>query len=165
MLGDSLKHVVDAVADVLGLDDADPRVDWMATTPDFPLEDFASEVRECTAALRRWDVDRDGVVTYTVHCPADDDRGTCGCRLRLSGEDVDGRVVCPRCRSDWPVAWLIRVAAESADSGVWMDAEAILTRFGVDKRTLARWVREERLERRGNQYDARPLLARHADAG
>ena len=133
------------------------QVEWMTTTVDFPLEDFAAEVRECVAALRRWDTEAERVNAYVVECPHETDAGTCGYRLRIAGDDADGWFHCPRCRTEWSVDRLMLVWAETSDAAMWLDHEAVTRRYGVDRSTLDRWVRSGRMAKWHGLYDVRPL--------
>lgn len=130
---------------------------WATTDPGFPLEDFAAEVRECAAALRRWDVEADRETAYVVDCPHEVDTGTCGYRLRIAGDDVEQWFHCPRCRTEWSVDRLMLVWAETSDAAMWLDHEAVTRRYGVDRSTLDRWVRKGRIAKWHGLYDVRPL--------
>lgn len=135
------------------------QVPWMATETGFPLEDFAAELRACLRAVRRWDRDRDTESRWVVQCPSDGPDGSCGYRLHVAGVDVDDEVTCRRCRTTWPVAWLMRVAADTSDAEMLLDGDAVCHRFGVDRKTLDRWVREGRIAKRHGLYDAKPIVA------
>lgn len=133
------------------------QVAWMTTEPTFPLEDFADEMRACVRVLRRFDLARDNTTGYIVECPHDGGHGTCGKRIRVSGDDVEGYFTCPRCGTEWSVDRLMLVWAETSDAAMWLDAEAVTKRYGVDRSTLDKWVRSGRMEKWHGLYDVRPL--------
>lgn len=133
------------------------QVAWMSTEPEFPVEDFADEVSACVRVLRRWDVTAERGTAYVVECPHEADSGTCGYRLRISGEDAESYFHCPRCATEWSVDRLMLVWAETSDAAMWLDAEAVTRRYGVDRTTLDRWVRNGRVSKWHGLYDVRPL--------
>jgi hypothetical protein len=133
------------------------QVAWMTTEPDFPVDDFADEVAACVRVLRRFDLTREASTGRVVECPHDAGEGTCGYRLRIDGNDVDKYFHCPRCGSEWSVDRLMLVVAETTDASMWLDAEAVIGRFGIDRRTLARWVREGRIVKSHGRYDIKPI--------
>jgi hypothetical protein len=134
------------------------QVEWVTTATSFPVEDFAHEIAACVRSLRKWDADA-RMSSYEVSCPADREEGTCGCVLRITVSDVSDTVTCRRCRATWSVAWLMRVVATDHRAHVWVDVEAASERFGVDRKTLQRWVREGRITKQHNMYDVKPLLS------
>ena len=133
------------------------QVPWITAEPGFPLEDFAAEVREFVRVLRRWDTEAERINAYVVECPHETDAGTCGHRLRIAGDDAEGWFHCPRCRTEWSVDRLMLVWAETSDAAMWLDAEAVTRRYGVDRTTLDRWVRSGRMSKWHGLYDVRPL--------
>lgn len=140
------------------------QLDYATTTPDFGLEQFADEIAVCWRALLRYDAEREGALTWRVECPADIDGSACGKGLRISGDDLDAsgtnerHIRCSNCGTDWTARRLMLVAAESKDGHMWLDAESITKRTGVDRKTLDRWVREGRIDKSHGRYDARPIL-------
>ena len=134
------------------------QLDYATTEPTFSLEQFADEIALCWRALLRYDAEREGALTWRVECPADIHGHTCGKGLRISGDDLDRTVRCPRCNTTWDVHRLLLVAAETTDGHMWLDAESITARTGVTRGTLDRWVKEGRIEKSHGRYDARPIL-------
>lgn len=133
------------------------QVAWMSTEPDFPIDDFADEVRNCLRVLRRWDPAAEDRAGYVVECPHDVDGAACGRRLRIAGDDAESYFTCPQCRTEWSVDRLMLVWAETSDAAMWLDAEAVVRRYGVDRTTLDRWVRNGRMTKWHGLYDIRPL--------
>jgi hypothetical protein len=133
------------------------QVPWATAEPTFPLEDFAGEVAACVRALRRWDAEWQRGSGRVVDCPHDDGQGACGYRFRLDGNDVDAYFDCPRCGSEWSVDRLMLVVAETTDASMWLDADAVIGRFGIDRTTLARWARTGKIVKRHGLYDIKPI--------
>lgn len=132
------------------------QVEWMTTTVDFPLEDFAAEIRECVGALRRWDLDAQHLGTM-VRCPTLTDTGECGYRLRYA--DVHEDVTCRRCGTTRSAMTLAAVAMADGRE-VWLDPEAAASWLGVSERTLHRMAQRGQIQRSHGRY-----LIRHAEAG
>lgn len=132
-------------------------VGWIVSDPEFLLEGFAREVALCKRAVIRWDTERKESDGWFADCPHDAGGGTCGYRLRIDGNDVDSYFICPRCGSEWSVDRLMLVAAETSDASMWLDCEAVIKRYGVDRTTLERWVRKGRITKWHGLYDVRPL--------
>lgn len=133
------------------------QVEWIVSESGFPVDDFAAEVRACVRVLRRWDADAHEGTGYVVECPHDIEGGTCGRRIRIDGEDAESYFTCPKCGTEWSVDRLMLVWAETSDAAMWLDAEAVTRRYGVDRTTLDRWVRSGRLSKWHGLYDIRPL--------
>ena len=136
------------------------QTEWIVATPDFPLEDYRAEVSSCVRVLRRWDADSQREAAWRVDCPADHGESLCGYSLRISGNDVESYFRCPRCGTEWSVDRLMLVAAEVPSGEMWLDAEAICGRIGVQRSTLDRWARDGRIAKAHGLYDARPILVR-----
>lgn len=131
------------------------QIPWMIDEPNFPLEDFADEVRACVRVLRRWDLDAEDVGTM-VKCPTlHEDEGECGYRLRY--RDFDEHVTCPRCRVSRDASTLVAVAM-SDGRPVWLDPEAAASWLGISERTLYRMAKKGQVERSHGRY-----LIRHAE--
>lgn len=128
-------------------------VPWVTTAEDFPLEDFADEMRACVRVLRRWDVDREDMGTM-VKCPTLNDDGECGYRLYY--RDWDEHVTCRRCGVTRDASTLVAVAM-SDGRDVWLDPEAASQWLGVSEVTLRRMARRGDIERAHGRY-----LIRHA---
>ena len=120
-----------------------------------PVDDMNREIHECwtTARSAARCSPRTG---WRVSCPADLPNGDlCGTWLVVHSQT--DQVTCRRCHTAWEIDWLMRVAA-AAKSGIWVDREALLERFGISDRTLKRWVQHGRIARRGEMYDVRALM-------
>ena len=128
------------------------QVAWM-TTEEFPLEDFADEMRSCVRVLRRWDRNAEDMGTM-VKCPTVSDEGECGYRLQYLA--ADEHVTCRRCGATRDVAQLVYVAM-SDGRDVWLDPEAAAQWLGVSEVTLRRMVRRGDITRDHGRY-----LIRHA---
>lgn len=122
------------------------QVAWMVDTPDFPIEDFAGEVRACVKALRRWDVmaEERGQV---IPCPTVTEDGECGRRLHY--RSMDERVTCRACGATRDVPQLLMAA--DADNAL-VDGEALAQRFSIDPSTIRKWARFGHVERAGQRY-------------
>ena len=119
------------------------QVPWMTTTPDFPLEDFADEMRACVRVLRRFDLDAEDLGTM-VRCPTlHEDEGECGARLHY--RDWDEHVTCRRCGVTRDASTLVAVAM-SDGRDVWLDPEAAAHHTGVELSTLRSWARTGKVE-------------------
>ena len=76
---------------------------------EFPLEDFADEIRACVRVLRRFDLDAQDMGTM-VKCPTiHEDEAECGYRLYYA--DVHEDVTCRRCGATRSAMTLAAVAA------------------------------------------------------
>lgn len=132
-------------------------VGWLVNQAAFPIEDFSECITDCLRVAKRWET-AGRTNLWDVDCPADLGGKLCGYRLQVKADDIDGDVRCKRCRTTWPVERLMRVAASPNAGHIWLDAEAMCKRLGVDKKTLHRWVRESRIAKSHGLYDAAPLL-------
>jgi hypothetical protein len=117
----------------------------MAATPDWPVDDFADEVRACVRALRRYDMDAEELGRM-VKCPTltddvDEDGRPKACGYRLHYRDWHEQVTCRRCKVTRDAATLVAVAMSDPDADIWTDHEAITTQFGVTQQTLRKWAR------------------------
>ena len=130
-------------------------IDWITTSTDFGVEDFAAEVRDCVQALRRWDTQAEHQGTM-VRCPTLNDDGT-DCGYRLHYRDLDEHVTCRRCGATRDAAMLAHIAITAGD-GIWLDPEAAATYLGCTEGTLRQWARRGRIKRDHGRY-----LIRHLD--
>jgi hypothetical protein len=123
-------------------------VAWMVDA-EFPLEDFADEMRDCVRVLRRWDhdaVDRGQMVPCpTMH----EDEGTCNHRLYY--RDWNEHVTCRKCGVSRDASTLVAVAM-SDGRDVWLDPEAASRHYGVNERELRRWARSGKIESNHGRY-------------
>lgn len=123
------------------------QVEWVASEPDFPLEDFASEVHECAQALKCWDTTSEAGTV--VRCPTLTEEGECGYRLRYT--TMEDHVTCRRCKATRDVMTLI-VVAMSDGRPVWMDPENASKWLGVSERTLRRMGDNGKVTRSHGRY-------------
>jgi hypothetical protein len=134
--------------------------DWIVETPDFPVEDYAGELRACLRAVRKWDGDA-ASRGYAVPCPTmTEDGGECGYRLRFV--DVEERVTCRRCQVTRSVPQLVAVGMATATHAMWVDPEAICRHYGIHASTLRRWAARGLVSREHGRYlvsDVERLLA------
>lgn len=130
-------------------------VDWATTRPDFPIDDFATEIAECVRAVRRWDTNRDDIGTM-VRCPTltdttDDDGHARSCGYRLYYASVHDDVTCRRCGTTRSAMTLAAVAMADGRE-VWLDPEAAAQYLGVTEGTLRQWARSGRIARDHGRY-------------
>ena len=120
------------------------------------VDEFAHELRQ----LHRQAQAASGQsprTSWNVTCPTDTDRGECGNKLRLNGEDFDGHVTCRQCKTTWPVQRLLLVAASSTTSAIWLDPEAAAMMYNVSTKTLQRWAKDGRITKEHGRYDIRQI--------
>lgn len=137
------------------------QVAWMTTEPEFPVDDFAAEVRDCLRVLRRWDLAAEERGTM-VRCPTPtdtvDSQGLAiECGFRLYYSDVDEAVRCKRCGTTRSAMTLAAVAmADGAE--VWLDPEAAASWLGVTEGTLRQWARQGKVQRSHGRYLVRERM-------
>lgn len=124
--------------------------EWMTTDTGFPIEDFASELRACLRAVRKWDEDspRRGMGTP---CPTLKDDGS-DCDYPLTFGDGDDSVTCRRCHVTRDVATLVAVGMATKTHEMWVDAEVVTARYGIPKRTLQRMAERGQVRRDHGRY-------------
>lgn len=130
------------------------QTEWIVGTPDFPLDDYRSEITACVRALKRWDPTAEDPGTM-VKCPTLTEDGECGYRLHY--HQMDEPVTCRRCGVTRDAMTLAAVAM-SDGRDVWLDPEAAANWLGMSERTLRRMARRGDIERSHGRY-----LIRHAD--
>ena len=124
------------------------QVAWMVDA-EFPLEDFADEMRDCVRVLRRWDHAAEDLGTM-VKCPTlHEDEGECGYRLYYA--DVHEDVTCRRCGATRSAMTLAAVAAADGRD-VWLDPEAAAQWLGISESTLQRMARRGEVPRSHGRY-------------
>lgn len=128
--------------------------EWVATEPEFPIEDYASELAACVRVLGRWDTDRAGG-QFTVPCPTLTETGTCDYRLRFG--DGEDEIRCRRCGVSRDKRTLIAVGLTDGDA--WIDPEAAVEFYGVAARTLRRWALAGKVQRSHGRYRASDVAA------
>jgi hypothetical protein len=140
--------------------------DWIVATPDFPVEDYATELRACLRAVRKWDGDA-ASRGYAVPCPTmTEDGGECGYRLRFV--DVEEQVTCRRCQVTRSVPQLVAVGMATATHAMWVDPEAICRHYGIHASTLRRWAARGLVTREHGRYlvsDVELLLGTTREVG
>lgn len=122
--------------------------EWIISQPDFPLEDYASEITACVRVLRRWDTEAEDLGTM-VKCPTLTEEGECGYRLYY--RDWTDHVTCRRCNVTRDASTLV-VVAMSDGREVWLDPEAAAKWLGVTERTLRQWARKGSIRRAHGRY-------------
>lgn len=91
---------------------------------------------------------------WVVSCPADHGSGSCGKRLRVTGEDFGGEILCRGCGTSWDVMRLLHVSAHDKGSTLWLPAEEVGLLYGVKERTLRDWAARGLVRREHGRYDA-----------
>lgn len=133
------------------------QTEWIVSEPDFPLEDYRTEITACVRALRRWDPTAEDPGTM-IQCPTiTDDGDECGYRLHY--HDLNEPVMCRRCGVTRDASTLAAVAMSDGRE-VWLDPEAAANWLGISEPTLRRMARRGDVERSHGRY-----LIRHADGG
>lgn len=131
------------------------QIDWLTTTPDIGVEDFAGEIADCVRALRRWDVEAEHQGSI-VRCPTITDDGPCGARLHvhtwaaLDHDHSTGETVtCRKCGVRREPAQLLHAAG--ADD-IYVDAQALAEHFGIRENLVRLWGSRGKVRKRGNLY-------------
>ena len=130
------------------------QIEWMASNPDFPIDDFAAEIHACQRALLHFDPDREPMGTM-VRCPTLLDEGECGYRLHYT--EPDEPITCRRCGVTRDAMTLITVALSDGDAKVWVDPEAAEKETGVAILTLKRWAARGLIHCNHGRYDLREI--------
>jgi hypothetical protein len=141
---------------------------WASQSPDWPVEDYANEVRSARWQLEALDPDRDKPEGMRVPCPAphpEADGRTCGYRLNVTMERAADDVCCPRCRETWSGNRLMLVALTDPAVVIWAYPDVITGTIGVPAATLRQWHRRGHLPKRGNRYDAGAAYRRRHASG
>lgn len=129
----------------------------IAETPDYPVDDFAREVREQVVRYSWVDPDRPGAEgSARLMCPSDHpeaDGRLCHARITWDRDRPNDDILCPRCRTVWTGARLLLLALHDETQHMWMYPAEIEAMLGIGKRTLQRWGRDGLVERKGTQYD------------
>ena len=151
-------------------------LDYITTTPEFPLEDFADQVHACANRMRAFaahlrSADR------IIECPTLTDRTdeagayvTCGHPLTvrtwqpIDARDDNGRrdlsigdpVSCRKCGATRSPEQLIHAAGKEA---AWADAEAIMAWYGIPAHTLRRWAARGYVRRSHGRFNVADVEA------
>lgn len=126
------------------------QIEWATSTPDFPVDDFATEISACVRALRKWDHDAPGR-GMSVPCPTIRSNGD-DCGTRLAFGDGSDEVTCRRCHVTRTAQQLIAVAACDTERDVWVDPEAAAKWCGISERELRRWAQRGTVRRSHGRY-------------
>ncbi len=147
---------------------------WAAERPDWPIEEYAREIRDLRGSLERFDPDREQArAGVRIECPGDhpDADGTlCGYRLTVDPSRPTEDVECRRCRTVWTSQRLVLVA-RFAPGGMraWATAHELAEFLEVGTATIGKWHRRGLVTRmrttRGWVYDIQQASAAHVDAG
>jgi len=132
-------------------------LEWITTTPDFPVDDFADEMRACLRAVRKWDVDQ-AARGFSVPCPTMTEDGT-DCGYRLAFGDGDDVVTCRRCKVSRDVETLVAVGMSTKDHEMWVDPETVTARFGIPARTLRYMAATGKVQRNHGRYLLSDIVA------
>lgn len=119
---------------------------------DAGIDVFAQELNDLHAAARIA-ARTTGSRQQEVTCPADQEAGICGARIRISGLELDDVVYCPRCQSRWELHRLLLVAASDRDAGVWLPVDDVALLIGISKPTLNRWAKDGRVQREHGLFE------------
>jgi hypothetical protein len=127
---------------------------WLdrACTDHPAIDDFHDEVRTCWHQARNA-ANAQPRQAWRVTCPADTNDGECGKSLRLTGEDVDGIIVCRKCKTNWTFERLLRVAFNSTAATIWLDPESAETYFSISRNTLRKWAKANHIQYEGGRYN------------
>ena len=131
-------------------------LDWITTTPTFPLEDFADEIEDAARPLWRWDTQaEERQPASIVECPTLRDNGqACGKRLTVRQWTVEhGQVAepirCPRCGVTREPAQLVNaVGIDDAYVPAGLAAEHL----GIAASTIRQWAADGHVRRDGSRY-------------
>ena len=117
----------------------------------YAIDDFARDLAEIHATARAAANigQRPG---WVVDCPADHAEGICSARLRVTGEHYGSTITCPRCRTQWEIARLLRVVGSTRGAEVWLPAEELGLLVGLNERTLRKWSAKGLVRRQSGRY-------------
>lgn len=118
---------------------------WASEAVEFPIDDYAAEIRSLRASLDSLDPERDRP-GLRIACPGDHpdaDGRLCGYRLVIETGAGDRQpVVCVRCGTEWDVRRLVLVA-QSTGGGMraWATAAELADHLRVGTATIGKWAR------------------------
>lgn len=95
-----------------------------------------------------------------IPCQSPEGADVCGRMLRVDVADLEQRVTCRKCSTEWTGARLLSVAMDDADP--YLDAEAMSHIYQVPSRTLRHWATTGKVRRSHSRYsvvDVRECLA------
>lgn len=139
----------------------------MVESDDFPIAEFAQEVRELRDSIEHLDPDHDRPEGERVPCPAphpDNDGRICGYRLVVDMRKPADDVTCRRCGTITTGGRIILAALSDPDVTVWAYPADIHDAFGVPAATLRKWHERKLIRRNGNRYDVGAAWRRRMEA-
>ncbi len=139
---------------------------WASERVEFPMEDYAGEVRDLRWSLERLDPDRDKP-GLRIPCPTDHpeaDGRSCGYRLAVNRDTFADDIHCPRCDTTWTGNRLLLVALNDPGVTVWAYPDDIRDAFGIPDRTLREWAAKGHVSRLGSRYDVGAAFRRKISA-
>ena len=140
---------------------------WASERVDFPIEDYAAEIRTLRESLEHLDPDHDRPEGERVPCPAphpDNDGRICGYRLVVDMRKPADDVTCRRCGTITTGGRIILAALSDPDVTVWAYPADIHDAFGVPAATLRKWHERKLIRRNGNRYDVGAAWRRRMEA-
>lgn len=139
----------------------------MVESDDFPIAEFAQEVRELRDSIEHLDPDHDRPEGERVPCPAphpDNDGRICGYRLVVDMRKPADDVTCRRCGNITTGGRIILAALSDPTVTVWAYPADIYDAFGVKPSTLRKWHERKLIRRNGNRYDVGAAWRRRMEA-
>jgi len=87
-----------------------------------------------------------------VDCPSDMDDGTlCGGRIILKSTDTNEQITCRQCSRVWTTEWLIKVAATSSKTHMWVDIEVLVQHFHLTTSEVKKIARKHLVTTQGRK--------------
>jgi hypothetical protein len=94
-----------------------------------------------------------------VSCPSTrDDALPCGRMLPLTTSDLESKIYCSGCKTDWSPARLIAVKTADRTQKWWVDIESAAGFLDLTERHLHRMAKKQKVQRRGMLYDLHQLM-------
>jgi len=94
-----------------------------------------------------------------ISCPSTNADGLpCGRMLTLETSDLESKIFCSGCRTDWSPARLIAVKTADRSQKWWIDIEAAAGFLALTERHLHRVAKKHKVQRRGVLYDLHQLM-------
>jgi len=129
---------------------------WAAGEPSWPIEDYATEIRDARWQLERLNPDQDRDEAARLKCPGeqpDADGRLCHATLTYDREHPGDDIACRRCGTTWTGTRLLLLTYIDASQVVWAYPAEITDRLGVTASTLRQWGKRGHIPRRNAQYD------------
>lgn len=136
---------------------------WAAGEPSWPIEDYATEIRDARWQLERLNPDNDRPTGIPVTCTADHpdaDGRRCGYEHRIAVGTLATDVTCRRCGTTTTGGRMILTALSDPAVTVWAYPDVIEATLGVKASTLRQWYARGHLTKQGGQYDAGAVYRR-----